>query len=75
MDFSPTQDFPALQYLDRVDPGSMAAKAGLKPGDFLLEVGNHFTSWDSSLKNSVREMLEIVVPMDYVYLQFVFWFA
>ena len=39
LEFTPTPDFPALQYLDRVDKGSMADRAGLKPGDFLLEVG------------------------------------
>ena len=38
LEFTPTPDFPALQYLDRVDKGSMADRAGLKPGDFLLEV-------------------------------------
>ena len=38
LDFSPTPDFPALQYLDRVDRGSMADRVGLKPGDFVLEV-------------------------------------
>lgn len=30
--------YPALQYLDDVDPGGVADLAGLKPGDFLLEV-------------------------------------
>lgn len=38
LDFSPSPDFPALQYLDKVDKGSMADRAGLKQGDFLLEV-------------------------------------
>lgn len=38
LEFTPTADFPALQYLDRVDRGSMADRAGLRPGDFLLEV-------------------------------------
>ena len=40
LDFTPTADFPALQYLDRVDKNSPADRAGLKPGDFLLEVGD-----------------------------------
>ena len=38
LEFSPTKEFPALQYLDRVEKGSAADKAGLKPGDFLIEV-------------------------------------
>ena len=40
LDFHPTPEFPALQYLDNVDPGSRADRAGLKPGDFILEVNN-----------------------------------
>ena len=38
LDFRPTPEFPALQYLDSVDPGSVSDKAGLKAGDFILEV-------------------------------------
>ena len=38
LDFKPTADFPALQYLDRVDHDSVADRAGLKAGDFVLEV-------------------------------------
>ena len=41
LDFSPTPSFPALQYLDRVDRDSAADKAGLKSGDFLLEINDH----------------------------------
>ncbi|XP_072165479.1 uncharacterized protein [Diadema setosum] len=36
--FTPTKDFPALQYLEHVDKGSPADKAGLKMGDFILEI-------------------------------------
>ncbi|ELU12708.1 hypothetical protein CAPTEDRAFT_129833, partial [Capitella teleta] len=38
LDFQPSPDFPALQYLDKVDKSSMADRAGLKQGDFLLEI-------------------------------------
>ena len=38
LEFAPTPEFPALQYLDRVDKGSAAEKVGLKAKDFLLEV-------------------------------------
>uniref|UniRef100_A0A8C4R426 SH3 and multiple ankyrin repeat domains protein 3 n=1 Tax=Eptatretus burgeri TaxID=7764 RepID=A0A8C4R426_EPTBU len=37
-EFSPTPAFPALQYLESVDDSGVAAKAGLKTGDFLIEV-------------------------------------
>lgn len=36
--FNPTKDFPALQYLEHVDKGSPADRAGLKMGDFILEI-------------------------------------
>ncbi|XP_063723088.1 SH3 and multiple ankyrin repeat domains protein 2-like isoform X3 [Symsagittifera roscoffensis] len=35
--FIPTPEFPALQYFDSVDKGGAAEKAGLRPGDFILE--------------------------------------
>ncbi|XP_065926674.1 SH3 and multiple ankyrin repeat domains protein 2 isoform X4 [Magallana gigas] len=38
LDFRPSAEFPALQYLDSVDPGSRADRAGLKTGDFILEI-------------------------------------
>ncbi|XP_054090298.1 SH3 and multiple ankyrin repeat domains protein 1 isoform X3 [Zeugodacus cucurbitae] len=40
MQLKPTERFPALQYLDDVDPGGVADMAGLRPGDFLLAIGN-----------------------------------
>ncbi|XP_052808727.1 SH3 and multiple ankyrin repeat domains protein 2-like isoform X2 [Mya arenaria] len=38
LDFRPTAEFPALQYLDSVDPGSVSDRAGLHGGDFILEI-------------------------------------
>ena len=38
-DFQPLQNrVPALQYLDSVEAGSVADRAGLRPGDFILAV-------------------------------------
>lgn len=39
-EFTPTPAFPALQYLESVDEGGVAWQAGLRTGDFLIEVGN-----------------------------------
>jgi hypothetical protein len=36
--FEPTPHIPALQFFEGVDMNGMSMKAGLKPGDFLLEV-------------------------------------
>jgi hypothetical protein len=36
--FDPTAHIPALQFFEGVDMNGMSMKAGLKPGDFLLEV-------------------------------------
>uniref|UniRef100_A0A673H346 PDZ domain-containing protein n=1 Tax=Sinocyclocheilus rhinocerous TaxID=307959 RepID=A0A673H346_9TELE len=38
VEFTPTPAFPALQYLESVDEGGVAWKAGLRTGDFLIEV-------------------------------------
>uniref|UniRef100_A0A3P9HGH0 SH3 and multiple ankyrin repeat domains 2a n=1 Tax=Oryzias latipes TaxID=8090 RepID=A0A3P9HGH0_ORYLA len=37
-EFTPTSAFPALQYLESVDEGGVAWQAGLRTGDFLIEV-------------------------------------
>ncbi|XP_061629028.1 SH3 and multiple ankyrin repeat domains protein 3 isoform X2 [Phyllopteryx taeniolatus] len=37
-EFTPTPAFPALQYLESVDVEGVAWKAGLRTGDFLIEV-------------------------------------
>lgn len=36
--FKPTPQTPAAQFFENVDPGSAAEKAGIKKGDFVLEV-------------------------------------
>jgi len=38
LDFVPSSNLPALQYVEHVDAGSSASEAGLLPGDFILEV-------------------------------------
>lgn len=42
-EFTPTPAFPALQYLESVDEGGVAWRAGLRMGDFLIEV-RHYIS-------------------------------
>lgn len=37
-EFTPTPAFPALQYLESVDLDGVAWRAGLRTGDFLIEV-------------------------------------
>lgn len=38
-EYNPIQNrVPALQYLDSVEAGSVADRAGLQPGDFILAV-------------------------------------
>ncbi|XP_041354554.1 uncharacterized protein LOC121372324 [Gigantopelta aegis] len=54
LDFQPTPEFPALQYLDSVDVGSQADRVGLKSGDFLLEIND---------ENVVRASHERVVQL------------
>ncbi|XP_068907346.1 SH3 and multiple ankyrin repeat domains protein 2 isoform X7 [Tenebrio molitor] len=44
MELTPSDKCPALQYLDDVDPGGVADIAGLKKGDFLLEINNEDVS-------------------------------
>ncbi|KAF7280771.1 hypothetical protein GWI33_005499 [Rhynchophorus ferrugineus] len=44
MEMTPSEKCPALQYLDDVDPGGVADIAGLKKGDFLLEINNENVS-------------------------------
>lgn len=41
MQFQPSPEVPALQYIGSVEENGAAAEAGLKAGDFLIEVCNH----------------------------------
>jgi len=38
MELTPSARYPALQYLDDVDQGGVADLAGLRKGDFLIQV-------------------------------------
>jgi len=38
MEMVPSEKCPGLQYMDDVDPGGVADQAGVRKGDFLLEV-------------------------------------
>ncbi len=38
MQFNPTPEVPALQYVGSVEEGGAADEAGLKTGDFIVEV-------------------------------------
>jgi len=38
LEFVPSAEVPALQYFDRIEPGSAADVAGILPGDFILEI-------------------------------------
>ncbi|XP_050050416.2 uncharacterized protein Prosap isoform X1 [Dermacentor andersoni] len=44
MERQPTENWPSLQYLDDVDQGGVADLAGLKKGDFLLEINGQDVS-------------------------------
>ena len=43
-EFTPSPAFPAVQYLESVDPSGPAYEAGLKDGDFIIEVKTNFQS-------------------------------
>lgn len=55
-EFTPTPAFPALQYLESVDVEGVAWRAGLRTGDFLIEVIK-----DSSSLASFMSLLNILV--------------
>ena len=54
LNFVPTADFPALQYIGVVEKGGEAHLKGVKHGDFILEV-----SW----KDTLSSVLVLVVDL------------
>jgi len=56
MEMVPSEKCPGLQYMDDVDPGGVADQAGVRKGDFLLEV----TEFD--MRSRTRMNPEILVP-------------
>ncbi|XP_071074015.1 SH3 and multiple ankyrin repeat domains protein 2 isoform X2 [Dasypus novemcinctus] len=54
-EFTPTPAFPALQYLESVDEGGVAWQAGLRTGDFLIEVNN-----DNVVKVGHRQVVTMI---------------
>lgn len=44
MELTPSARYPALQYLDDVDQGGVADLAGLRKGDYLIQVSHAFLS-------------------------------
>lgn len=60
-EFTPTPAFPALQYLESVDEGGVAWRAGLRMGDFLIEVLSWFCSsnYFQASRFSVADLLPV----------------
>uniref|UniRef100_W5MD73 SH3 and multiple ankyrin repeat domains 2b n=1 Tax=Lepisosteus oculatus TaxID=7918 RepID=W5MD73_LEPOC len=54
-EFTPTPAFPALQYLESVDEGGVAWQAGLRTGDFLIEVNT-----DNVVKVGHRQVVNMI---------------
>ncbi|XP_035663304.1 SH3 and multiple ankyrin repeat domains protein 3-like isoform X3 [Branchiostoma floridae] len=61
--FTPTLAHPALQYMESIDPNSVAERAGLKKGDFLLQINGEdvrrFTH--AQVVELIRESRDVVV--------------
>ena len=51
MNMVPSDKCPGLQYMDDVDPAGVADMAGIRKGDFLLEVKNIFFIEEKKKKN------------------------
>ncbi|XP_019633147.1 PREDICTED: SH3 and multiple ankyrin repeat domains protein 3-like isoform X3 [Branchiostoma belcheri] len=61
--FTPTLAHPALQYMESIDPNSVAERAGLKKGDFLLQINGEdvrrFTH--AQVVELIRDSRDVVV--------------
>lgn len=61
MELTPSARYPALQYLDDVDQGGVADLAGLRKGDFLIQV-RLFADIDLILnKNYLNKMISDIL--------------
>lgn len=49
MELTPSARYPALQYLDDVDQGGVADLAGLRKGDFLIQVSSTYVNINLAL--------------------------
>lgn len=60
-EFVPTPAFPALQYLESVDQGGVAWRAGLRTGDFLIEVRHrrHLSPGQRAERPHLRPVLQV----------------
>ncbi|CAN0426044.1 unnamed protein product [Lampetra fluviatilis] len=54
-EFTPSAAFPALQYLESVDEDGVASRAGLKVGDFLIEVNG-----ENVVKAGHRQVVQMI---------------
>ena len=55
--------FPGLQYMDDVDPGGVADMAGIRKGDFLLEVNTYQTALSQFCRNLYKNPIHIVMAI------------
>ena len=63
-EFTPTPAFPALQYLESVDVEGVAWRAGLRTGDFLIEVIKDSSSHATSSSVSISLLSRLVMPLN-----------
>lgn len=59
-EFTPTPAFPALQYLESVDEGGVAWEAGLRTGDFLIEV-RHISKLSFLKRWTIFQLIQLII--------------